>query len=163
MQQTHVYLACAIDTTGTIGHMKRNLMLLACVFLGGCAVADFTPYTGAQQNWPVSSGTFVDNKYAVPVFFGAPNRPYVVLGYLNAETAPVRSRRGAVIAFMARRAQELGGNRLIVLGTNREYVGAVSSSSVTGNAYGGGFSATGFGTTTPLFGGKGDAVVIRLR
>jgi hypothetical protein len=112
-------------------------MLLACVFLGGCAVADFTPYSGAQQNWPVGNGAFVDNKYAVPVFYGAPNRPYVVLGYLNAETAPVRSRRGAVIAFMARRAQELGGNGLIVLGTNREYVGAVSSSLVTGNVYGG--------------------------
>jgi hypothetical protein len=57
-----------------------------CLFLAGCAVADFSPYSGTQQNWPVSSGTFVDNKYAVPVFFGAPNRPYIVLGYLNAET-----------------------------------------------------------------------------
>jgi hypothetical protein len=143
--------------------MTRNLILLICVILEGCAVADFTPYSGAQQNWPVSSGTFVDNKYAVPVFYGAPNRPYVVLGYLNAETAPVRSRRGAVVAFMARRAQELGGNGLIVLGTNREYVGSASSGSAYGNVSGGGFSATGFGTTTPLFGGKGDAVVIRLR
>ena len=143
--------------------MKRNLILIACVFLGGCAIADFTPYSGAQQNWPVGSGAFVDNKYAVPVFYGAPNRPYVVLGYLNAETAPVRSRRGAVLAFMARRAQELGGNGLIVLGTNREYVGSVSSTSVTGNVYGQGFTATGFGTSTPMFGGKGDAVVIRLR
>ena len=149
--------------TGIIGRMKRNLMLAACVFLGGCAVADFTPYSGAQQNWPVGSGAFVDNKYAVPVFYGPPNRPYVVLGYLNAETAPVRSRRGAVIDFMARRAQEVGGNGLIVIGTNREYVGSVSSGSVYGNVYGGGFNATGFGTTTPLFGGKGDAVVIRLR
>ena len=105
---------------------------------------------------------FVDNKYAVPVFYGAPNRAYVVLGYLNAETAPVRSRRGAVIAFMARRAQELGGNGLIVVGTNREYAGSVSSASVSGNVYGRGFSATGFGTTTPLFGGEGDAVVLRL-
>ena len=86
-----------------------------------------------------------------------------MLGYLNAETAPVRSRRGAVIAFMARRAQELGGNGLIVLGTNREYVGSVSSTSVIGNVYGQGFTATGFGTSTPMFGGKGDAVVIRLR
>src|SRR5439155_12967173 len=143
--------------------MDRNVILAACVFLGGCAVADFTPYRGAQQNWPVATGAFVDTKYAVPVFFGAPNRPYDVLGYLNAETAPVRSRRGAVIAFMARRAQEVGGNGLIVLGTNRQYVGSVSSSSVSGNVYGQGFSASGFGTTTPMFGGQGDAVVIRFR
>jgi len=69
-------------------------------------------------------GTFVDNKDGVPVFYGAPNRAYVVLGYLNAETAPVRSRRAAVVAFMARRAQEVGGNGLVVLDTNREYVGS---------------------------------------
>ena len=143
--------------------MKFLLCLFAVALLAGCATADFTPYRGAQQNWPVATGAFVDNKYAVPVFFGAPNRPYDVLGYLNAETAPVRSRRGAVIAFMARRAQEVGGNGLIVLGTNRQYVGSVSSSSVTGNVYGQGFTATGFGTTTPLFGGQGDAVVIRFR
>src|SRR6266487_7071320 len=143
--------------------MKFPLCLSACALLVGCAVADFTPYRGAQQNWPVGSGAFVDNKYAVPVFYGSPNRPYVVLGYLNAETAPVRSRRGAVIAFVARRAQELGGNGLIVLGTNRQYVGSVSSSSVAGNVYGQGFTATGFGASTPMFGGKGDAVVIRLR
>jgi hypothetical protein len=136
---------------------------LACALLVGCAIADFTPYRGAQQNWPVATGAFMDNKYAAPVFFGAPNRPYDVLGYLNAETALVRSRRGAVIAFMARGAQELGGNGLIVLGTNRQYVGSVSSSSVSGNVYGQGFTATGFGTTTPMFGGQGDAVVIRFR
>jgi len=143
--------------------MKFPLCFFAGALLAGCAAADFTPYRGAQQNWPVATGAFVDNKHAVPVFFGPPNRPYDVIGYLNADTAPVRSRRGAVIAFMARRAQELGGNGLIVLGTNRQYVGSVSSSSVSGNVYGQGFTATGFGTTTPMFGGQGDAVVIRLR
>jgi hypothetical protein len=146
-----------------VNTISRLVAAAFAAVIAGCAMADFTPYSGAQQNWPVSSGAFVDNKYAVPVFYGAPNRPYVVLGYLNAETAPVRSGRGAVIAFMARRAQEAGGNGLIVLGTNREYVGSVSSSSVYGNVYGGGFNATGFGTTTPLFGGKGDAVVIRFQ
>ena len=143
--------------------MKLALCLSSCALLAGCAAADFTPYRGAQQNWPVATGAFVDNKCAVPVFFGPPNRPYDVLGYLNAETAPVRGRRGAVIAFMARRAQELSGNGLIVLGTNRQYVGSVSSSSVSGNVYGQAFTATGSGTTTPMFGGQGDAVVIRLR
>src|SRR6266567_6314667 len=143
--------------------MKFPLCLSACALLVGCAVADFTPYRGAQQNWPVAAGAFVDTKYAVPVFFGAPSRPYDVIGYLTAETAPVRSRRGAVVAFMARRAQELGGNGLIVLGTGSQYVGSVSTGSVTGNVYGQGFTATGFGTSTPMFGGQGDAVVIKLR
>jgi hypothetical protein len=71
----------------------------------------------------MARGAFVETRYAVPVFFGTPDHPYDVLGYLNAETAPARSRRGMIIAFIARRAKEVGGNGLIVLGTGREYTG----------------------------------------
>ena len=125
-------------------------------------MADFTPYPGAQQNWPVAAGAFVDNKYAVPVFWRT--KPTIRRNGLSECRNCARScRRGAVIAFMARRAQEVGGNGLIVLATNRQYVGSVSNSSVTGNVYGQGFTATAFGTTTPMFGGQGDAVVIRFR
>ncbi len=152
-----------VDSSAILQAMKSHLCLLACALLAGCAMADFTPYRGAQQNWPVAAGAFVDNKYAVPVFFGPPNRPYDVIGYLTAETAPVRSQRSAVISFMARRAQEVGGNGLMVLGTGSEYVGSVSTASTTGTVYGQGFTATSFGTSTPMFGGKGNAVVIRLR
>jgi hypothetical protein len=137
--------------------------LSVCVLLGGCAMADFTPYRGAQQKWPVASGTFVETKYAVPVFFGAPDRPYDVLGYLNAETAPARSRRGMVISFMARRAKEVGGNGLILLGTGRQYTGSISDETVTGTVYGSGFTATSFGSSVPMFGGTGTAIVIKLR
>ena len=143
--------------------MRANVLLSACVLLGGCAMADFTPYRGAQRNWPVASGAFVETKYAVPVFFGAPNRPCELLGYLSAETAPARSRRGMVIAFMARRAKELGGNGLIMLGTGSEYAGSVSTGSTTGTVYGSGFTATSFGTSVPMFGGNGTGVVIKLR
>jgi len=143
--------------------MRVNVLLSACAVLSGCAMADFTPYRGAQQNWPIAADAFVETKYAVPVFLGAPNRPYDVIGYLNAETAPIRSRQGAVIAFMARRAKELGGSGLIILGTGSEYAGSVSTGSMTGSAYGQGFTATSFGTSVPLFGGKGTAVVIKLR
>ncbi|PYI97969.1 MAG: hypothetical protein DME98_06200 [Verrucomicrobia bacterium] len=130
--------------------------------LAGCATADFTPYSGAQQNWPVATGGFMDTKYAVPVFYGTPNRPYEVIGYLKAETDAYRNTRDQVVGFMARRARELGGNGLILVGTSSHYMGSASSASVYGNVYGSGFSATGFGTSIPLFGGNGDAVVIRL-
>jgi len=36
--------------------MKPNVILATCVLLGGCAMADFTPYRGAEQNWPVATG-----------------------------------------------------------------------------------------------------------
>ena len=56
--------------------------------LTGCATADFTPYVGAQQNWPTAGGAFVSNRYVVPAYYGLPPSPYVVLGYLDATTAP---------------------------------------------------------------------------
>jgi uncharacterized protein YbjQ (UPF0145 family) len=153
------------ERTTTMKTMRKTttiavlaLCLLACGLLAGCATADFTPYSGAQQNWPVATGGFVDTKYAVPVFYGTPNRPYNVIGYLKAETDAYRNTRDQVIGFMARRARELGGNGLILVGTSSHYMGSVTS--VYGNVYGSGFSAT--GTSIGLFGGNGDAVVIRL-
>ncbi len=134
--------------------LRSVITFLGCSFLLGCATADFTPYRGAQQNWPVGSGAFVETKCTVPVFFGPPNQPYEVLGYLNAETAPIRSQRGMVIAFMARRAKELGGNALIITGTGTEYAGNISSASTIGTIYGGGFTATSFGSSIPMFAGR---------
>lgn len=78
----------------------------------GCANADFTPYVGAQQNWPIAGGAFVSNRYIVPAYYGLPPGPYVALGYLDATTAPVR-RRG-VVEFGARRSKEIGGDAIIV-------------------------------------------------
>src|SRR4030095_10110086 len=68
-------LSLRLTAMAELRAITRNLILVVCVLLGGCAVADFTPYGGAQQNWPIGSGAFVDNKYAVPVFYGPPNRP----------------------------------------------------------------------------------------
>jgi hypothetical protein len=138
------------------------LLMPLALFLSSCATADFTPYAGAQQNWPTARGAFVATQYAVPVFFGAPNRPYDVIGYLKAETDAFRNTQGHVIDFMARRAREVGGNGLIVVGVGSHYLGSVSSGSVYGNVYGQGFTATSYATSTPMFGGNGDAVVIRL-
>src|SRR5262249_33692490 len=61
-----------------------TLSLIA--MLTGCTSTDFTPYAGAQQNWPTASGTFVSNKYVIPVYQGPPPRPYIVLGYIEAAT-----------------------------------------------------------------------------
>lgn len=68
-----------------------------------------------------------------------------------------------VIAFMARRAKEVGGTGLIVLGTERQYRGTISTGSTTGTVYGSGFTATSFGSSVPMFGGTGTAIVIKLR
>ena len=70
--------------------MKKTLAkLFALSFvtaLTSCASQDFHQYTGVQQNWPTASGTFVSTKYDVPAYYGPPNRPYIVLGSLDAAT-----------------------------------------------------------------------------
>ena len=95
--------------------ISRLLGLTVAAALTGCAVADFTPYQGAQQNWPTARGAFVSTQYAVPAYHGYPARPYIVLGYLDATTAPIRQR--GVVEFAARRAKEIGGDAIIVMGT----------------------------------------------
>jgi hypothetical protein len=63
---------------------------------GRVDAADFTSYSGQQQNWPTQPGSFVATKYVIPAYIHSwPDRPYIVLGYLNATTAPIRQ-RGAV-------------------------------------------------------------------
>src|SRR5271166_5072180 len=39
-----------------------------------------------------------------------PDRPYTVLGYLDATTAPIRNWVGGPVAFAAQRAKELSGD-----------------------------------------------------
>src|SRR6516225_7380006 len=146
---------------------------LAGLLLSACAIADFEPYSGQQQNWPTSPGTFVNNTYVIPTYFGYPPRPYNVVGYLDATTAPMR-RRG-VVAFAARRAKELGADAIIVLHQGAEYAGTVgtansyTSANVSGSFIGNTYTGTGFATTTgtsvsvPLFFGKASIIMIRWR
>jgi hypothetical protein len=134
--------------------------------LSGCAWGDFSPYTGQQQNWPTQPGSFVSTKYAIAAYIHSfPNRPYNVIGYLDATTAPIR-RRGAV-AFSARRAQELGADAIIVLGEGQEYAGSISTGNAftTGNFYPGGFNATttATGFSGPLFFGRANVIAIKWR
>jgi hypothetical protein len=111
----------------------RRLVIAAALittFVSGCAIPDFTTYSGQQQNWPTQPGAFVATQYAIPAYIHSyPDRPYNVIGYLDATTAPIR-RRG-VIGFAARRAKELGADAIVVLSQGSEYAGTVS----TGNAF----------------------------
>src|SRR6266481_1862215 len=112
----------------------KTITILFAVVLSGCAIGDFTPYSGQQQNWPTQPGAFVSTKYVIPAYIHSwPDRPYIVLGYLDATTAPIR-RRG-VVAFAARRAKELGADAIIVMQQGQEYAGSISS----GSAYTSGF------------------------
>jgi hypothetical protein len=140
--------------------------ILAAAALLGCAWGDFTPYSGQQQNWPMQPGAFVTTQYAIPVYMHSyPNRPYNVIGYLDATTAPIR-RRG-VVAFAAQKAKELGADAIIVLQQGQEYAGSISTGSAYtfGNFYPGGFNASTTGTAVsgPLFRGRAQVIAIKWR
>jgi hypothetical protein len=69
--------------------MKIILALLVTATICGCANVEYTAYAGAQQKWPVASGSFVQNKFDLPVYLGPPDRPYQALGYMETESAPL--------------------------------------------------------------------------
>jgi hypothetical protein len=149
------------------------LVGLSLLFLSGCANSSFMAYSGAQQNWPTAAGGFVDTSGAVPAYFGLPHRPYTILGYLDATTAPVR--RAGVVKYAAAKAKELGGDAIIVVEQGSEYRGSFQSGSAytdgtytanrMGNTvYGDINTKTSYsGSSIPMYAGKSTVIVIRYK
>jgi hypothetical protein len=134
--------------------MAARLFLIVAICLAavltGCATADFHQYTGAQQNWPTASGTFVSTKYDVPAYYGPPNRPYIVLGSLDVTTGPpggnLATRAEDGIEFAAGKAKKMGGDAIIVLKYGKVQAGSVSMASASTNSTSsGGFSGQAIG------------------
>ena len=148
-----------------------------CAFLlslvGGCATSDYRAYRGEQQEWPTSPGSFAETEYDVLTYYGLPERPYVVLGYLDATTAPVR--RAGVVKYAAARAKALGGDAIIVLHEGSEYVGTLNSghsrtnSQISGYSFGNQFQGYGtattsyIGTSVPLQTGRAGVIVVKFK
>ena len=121
--------------------MKRfplTIALLAAAVLSGCATADFTPYVGEQQRWPTAKGAFVTTinsydgpgrsgtgeQYTLPVYFGPPNRPYVVLGSVDVDTPVGRLFEGSeqvtTLKPAVRVAGQHGADAIIVIAQDVE-------------------------------------------
>jgi hypothetical protein len=160
--------------------MKQRLSkLFALSFaaaLTSCASQDFHQYTGVQQNWPTASGTFVSTKYGVPAYYGPPNRPYIVLGSLDATTVRgIGQDAESAVQDAARVAKRMGADAIIVIGSGQEQVGtssfgtASTNSSYTGNSvygrtYGSGSSTTNvFGSSFGSYQGKASVLVIKFK
>jgi hypothetical protein len=136
--------------------MKIFLILITAGLLTSCATANFTPYEGAQ-NWPVSQGALVDRKYAVPVYYGPPPQPYIVMGSLDIGNATA----GSEVEAAANEAKKLGADAIIVLRHGSSYAGTYSTGSAT--AYGAGNTATAYGTgiSVPIMRGAASVAIIR--
>jgi len=166
---------------------KRLSKLFALSFvtaLTSCASQDFHQYTGVQQNWPTASGTFVSTKYGVPAYYGPPNRPYIVLGSLDATTERgIGQDAASAVQDAARVAKRMRADAIMVIGSGREHVGtssfgtASTNSSYTGGVYGTALGNSVYGrtygsgsSTTNMFGssfgsyqGKASVLVIKFK
>src|SRR5437588_6301253 len=99
------------------------IALMPAAVLTGCATADFTPYVGEQQKWPTAKGAFVTTinsydgpgrsgtgqQYTLPVYFGPPNRPYIVLGSVDIDTPVGRLFEGSAQTTTLKPAVRVAG------------------------------------------------------
>jgi hypothetical protein len=94
---------------------------------------------------------------------GDPQRPFNVIGYLDATTAPIRHR--GVVAFAAWRAKELGADAIVALSHGTEHAQTISTCSAftSGRFFGSGFDATRTGFSCPLVLGKASIIMIKWR
>ena len=101
-------------------------MLLVCA----CASHEFHPYVGQQQKWPTSPGAFVDSQYAVPVYYGYPDRAYAVVGFLEQTS---HGRFSDAVDDAANSAKKLGADAVLVEshGKSSEAVGAFTNGTIT--------------------------------
>ena len=153
---------------------------LLAFLLCGCAGVEYTAYSGRQQTWPVASGSFVQRKFDLPVYFGPPDRPYHVLGYMETASAPLavwETGKSESIKPAVKEAAKHGANAVVLLASGTNISGSTTFSSgqwgsnttTTGGVYGNYFNAqsrtTGgrFGSTTTLPIRKGYARVIAIQ
>src|SRR5437764_11021325 len=118
---------CEHDVT-----MRILLVLLVTLTVCGCANVEYTAYSGAQQNWPVASGSFVQKKFDLPVYLGPPDRRYSVLGYMETESAPLsvwETGKSESIKPAVKEAIKHGADALILLASGTKASGSTTFSS----------------------------------
>jgi hypothetical protein len=160
--------------------MRPLYFALLAFSLNGCANVEYTAYSGAQQNWPVASGSFVQKKFDLPVYFGPPDRPYRVLGCMETESAPLavwETGKSESIKPAVKEAIKHGADALILLASGTNATGSTtftsgqwgSNTTTTGGVYGDYFNAQsrttggGFGSSTTFPIRKGYARVIAIK
>jgi hypothetical protein len=93
----------------------------------------------------VSTGATVDNKEAVPVYFGIPPRAYIVLGKLAASTIG-----GNTLAGLAKSAKAKGADAIIFWNSQTNNLGYASLSNAYAYGNYGYALATGSTITVPM-------------
>jgi len=122
-------------TSASIG---ASLLLIGCTTY----TEKYAQYEGQQRNWPVSTGATVDTQEAVPVYYAAPPRPYIVMGDLAAKSD------GNTLSALAISAKAKGADAIIFWGAKVVNEGNVAISN--GSVWGGNGYAYGNVVTTSV-------------
>jgi len=108
------------------------LRVIAPPCFSGCAIGDFTSYSGQQQIGQLSQVIRFD-EYVIPAYVHSCRSPVHRIGYLVEQRHRIR-RRG-VVAFAARELKELGADAIIVMQQGQEYAEASAAAAPTRLAF----------------------------
>jgi hypothetical protein len=161
-------------------HHETSICPLFALLACGCANVEYTAYSGTQQNWPVASGSFVQRKFDLPVYFGPPDRAYRVLGYMETQSAPLavwETGKSESLKPAVKEAIKHGADALVLLASGTNIAGSTTFSSgqwrsktaTTGDVYGNYFNAQsrttggGFGSSMTVPMRKGYARVLAIK
>ena len=193
--QSHVccalWAAVSYAHSQTLGRRAEKQIPVIVVFLvllcSGCASTSFSRYQGQQVAWPVSQGSFVEQKnHGVDVIHGLPSRPYEVLGSVEGSGMERKNAFGGrsifspnVLGAVAKIAKQNGADAVVLLSSEREFAGiynyqqsytsptyAFGTATTMGpvttvNLQSSGTTTTGWGYTTPMYERRCHAIAIR--
>jgi hypothetical protein len=108
------------STASPVNIMRKRMkaLFLGCITLVvcGCTQVNYTAYVGQQQEWPFATGAIVQNRFALPVYQGPPDRPYRILGWVQVENARgALWRRSGGVEYAVKEAAKRGADAVILL------------------------------------------------
>lgn len=128
-----------------MGFAVRGFLFILISSVSGCGSVTWRAYHG-EQDWATGSGFASETKDGLQIYEGLPDRPYNVLGLVEAQgpanfiTRPMHQDR------MRKLIREHGGDGMIIIG--RELIRTGSSGTYQGQAYSQGNFAQGTGTAS---------------
>lgn len=97
----------------------------ACLTLAGCSSIEYQPFVGSPQV-KIGSGGAMQKKNDVELWNkGAPDKPFIIVGYIDGEYDDDWPGEDMMIAKIVKKVKEVGGNGVIRL----------RSATVKGDAY----------------------------
>jgi hypothetical protein len=92
--------------------MRSTLLAGLSLILCCCTQVNYTRYVGQQQEWAFATGAAVQRQFGLPVYYGPPDRPYRVLGWIRVENARSKARG---LKYAVAEATRRGADAVILL------------------------------------------------